>query len=87
MREIGDDERAIVRSLTLHTNALAATAVGIKIGPSIDTHVDLVVLCPQQAQVLRLLTIDIVNEAICQSMSVHGSSDEARMLTCWVGDL
>lgn len=79
MRKVGDDKRAIVRSLALHTYAFAAAAVEIKRGPRVNAHVHLVILCPQQAQVLRFLTIDIVNEAICPSMSVRGSSGEGQV--------
>jgi hypothetical protein len=70
MCKICNDEAVSVGSLALEANTVPAYAVGVQNGSGIHTHVDLVVLHLDQALLLGLLLIHIIDEAICGGLLV-----------------
>ena len=70
MGKVGDDESLVVRSLAHDTDTFTSWPIGVQCGRIVYAHVDLTSLCAKQTQLLRLLRIDIVDEAICWLLSV-----------------
>lgn len=64
MRKVGDYESSVVGRLALDAYALAPCTVGVEVGPSINAHVDLVVLRLQQPELLCFPFVDIVDITI-----------------------
>jgi hypothetical protein len=74
MCEIGDYKSLVVSSLALDANALSPRAAGVEDGCSVDTHVYLTPLGLKEAQLLRLLRVDVLDEAIYEGQYVFGEN-------------
>ena len=72
MCEVGDNKCLVVSSLALDANALSPRATWVQDGCSIDTHVHLAPLGLEKAQLLRLLRVDVLDEAIYEGQYALG---------------
>ena len=64
MCEVCYDERSVVGSLALNSHTLTSCTIGIEHGFGIYAHVYLVVIRLHQPELLRLLSVDVFNEAV-----------------------
>ena len=66
MGKVCDDQGLVVGSLTLDSHTISTGAVGVQKRGSVDAHADSAPFIADQAKLLRLLLVDVVDEAICQ---------------------
>jgi hypothetical protein len=62
--KVGDDEAMLVRSFALNSYTVPTWTIGIKLGPVIDAHINGIVLILDEAELLGLVPVDVVDEAI-----------------------
>jgi hypothetical protein len=74
MCKVGDDESLVVSSLALNTNTLPPRAAWVEDRCSVDTHVHLTPLGLEKAQLLRLLRVDVLDEAIYEGQHAFGEN-------------
>ena len=74
MRKVGDNKGLVVSFLALYANALSPRAARVEDRCSVDTHVHLTPLGLKEAQLLRLLRVDVFDEAIYRGKHAFGEN-------------
>jgi hypothetical protein len=74
MCKVGDHKSLIVSSLALDANTLSPRAAWVEDRCSVDTHVHLTSLSFKEAQLLRLLRVDVLDKAIYEGRYTVGEN-------------